>query len=566
MTTTTNYIGDIDLSSIDNIKFDYNSVIIGQNAGDKLYTSSSINNNLNVFIGINSAKNADNISKTILIGENSGHKLNNSKENILIGKYNNNNIINRIENTNIIGNKNTISDNDIYYTNIYGTSNNINKNNKNNIYGNYNLVNNTSNSLIIGNNNNIINTNLNNNYIYIGNNLKDNNEIITNIDNILLKNIDNKILIGNNNKVGIGYQNNDINNSIFNNDNYLYINNGLTTSNITFNNNNNKNLILKANNNLLDNIEYILPNNITNYDINSNYFLSVNDVNELFWHENTHPIDFINTCNYIRRLETITERFSIFDEETLELNNNLYINGILTVEKLNISGGTVYLTHDDIDHFQGPAGPRGLKGDRGEIGPRGIQGVVGPRGAGFTEVIYNDTMGTLEFKSDDGLGYTTKDIRGRDGDGFTSIRFNSQKNTIIINGTTDSLTIETESLKGDRGETGPEGPIGPRGLKGDNMSEIIFKDTDSNILAQIGDNTYGTTDIIIPRGLKGEKGDTGDRGPRGFPSSFTDIKNSLSVISTNSSNIDIRFNGLPTTEPQEVGRLWNDNGVLKIKS
>lgn len=565
MSTTTSYIGDIDITSLDNIKFDYNSVIIGQNSGDKLYSSSSIYNNLNVFIGINSAKNANNISKTILIGENSGHDLNNSKENILIGKYNNN-IINQIENTNIIGNKNTISDSDIYYTNIYGTSNNININNKNNIYGNYNLVNNTSNSLIIGNNNNIINTNLNNNYIYIGNNLKDNNEIITNIDNILLKNIDNKILIGNNNKVGIGYHNNDINNSIFNNDNYLYINNGLTTSNITFNNNNNKNLILKANNNLLDNIEYILPNNITNYDINSNYFLSVNNVNELFWHENIHPIDFINTCNYIRRLERITERFSIFDDETLELNNNLNITGILTVEKLNISGGTVYLTHDDIDHFQGPAGPRGLKGDRGEIGPQGIQGVVGPRGAGFTEVIYNDTMGTLEFKSDDGLGFITNDIRGRDGDGFTSIHFNPQKNSLIINGTTDSLTTETESLKGDRGETGPEGPIGPRGLKGDNMSEIIFKDTDSNILAQIGDNTYGTTDIIIPRGLKGEKGDTGDRGPRGFPPSFNNIENSLSVISTNSSNIDIRFNGLPTTEPQEVGRLWNDNGVLKIKS
>ena len=53
------------------------------------------------------------------------------------------------------------------------------------------------------------------------------------------------------------------------------------------------------------------------------------------------------------------------------------------------------------------------------------------------------------------------------------------------------------------------------------MSEIIFKDTSNNILAQIGDDTYGTTDIIIPQGLKGDKGDKGDRGetgPRGFPS------------------------------------------------
>ena len=67
MSSTTNYTGDIDISSLDNIKFDFNSVIIGQNSGDKLYTSSSINNNLNVFIGINSGINADNISKTIFL-------------------------------------------------------------------------------------------------------------------------------------------------------------------------------------------------------------------------------------------------------------------------------------------------------------------------------------------------------------------------------------------------------------------------------------------------------------------------------------------------------------------
>lgn len=584
MSSTTNYNGGLDMSSSENIKFDFDSVIIGQNSGEKLYTSSSINNNLNVFIGINSGINADNISKTILIGENSGYYLNNSKENILIGKYNNNRI-DKIENTNIIGNNNNVSDNNIYYTNIYGTRNNINTNYKNNIYGNYNLVNNTSNSLIIGNSNNIINTNLYNNYIYIGNNLQDNNEIITNIDNILLKNIDNTIFIGNKNKVGVGYQNNDINNSIFNNDNFLYIKNGLTTCNITFNNSNNRSLVLKANNNLLRNIEYVLPDNINNYNINSNYFLSVNDINELYWHENTHPIDFINTSNYIRRLEYITERFSIFDKETLELNNNLYINGILTVENLNISGGTVYLTHDDIDHFQGPQGARGLKGDKGDTGLQGIQGLQGPPGDGISDISYNNIMGTLTFTTDNGNNFTTEDIRGRDGDGITSIFYNPQRNSLIINGTKESLNLETGSLKGNTGDIGPQGPIGPQGLKGDNMSEIIFKDTSNNILAQVGDITYGTTDIVVPQGLKGDKGDKGDRGdrgPRGFSLSqgknividnrniisvdFSNIENSLSIISTNSSNIDIRLNNLPTSEPLESGRLWNDEGFLKIKS
>lgn len=127
--------------------------------------------------------------------------------------------------------------------------------------------------------------------------------------------------------------------------------------------------------------------------------------------------------------------------------------------------------------------------------------------------------------------------------------------------------------------------MGPQGLKGDNMSEIIFKDTSNNILGQVGDNTYGTIDIVVPQGLKGDKGDKGDTGPIGpkgyslrsgnniiinsdniISVDFDNIKNSLSIISTNSSNIDIRLNNLPTSEPEESGRLWNENGFLRIKS
>ena len=47
---------------------------------------------------------------------------------------------------------------------------------------------------------------------------------------------------------------------------------------------------------------------------------------------------------------------------------------------------------------------------------------------------------------------------------------------------------------------------------------------------------------------------------------INDIENSLSIISTNSSNIDIRLNNLPTSQPQESGRLWNENGFLRIKT
>ena len=316
------------------------SIRIGQQAG------TSLKDIRNIIIGVNAGYSVNYINNCIFIGNSAGKTVKSGAFNIIIGKnYNDNNInsiitignnnsnkddsvilgtenINRNNSNFLIGNNNYINGlnnyilgNNIYLINnnniIYGNNYIINGNNNlcignginiinnegiilgnnSNIYGNksiiignYNKYN--SNSIIIGNNN--LN---NNNGIVIGNNIED-YRFSLNIDNTICKYDDN------NNKtlfLGLGYK---YNSKIpvligFNNSNYinlnknsLYIKGGLKTDEIKIRNNSNIYISLKNNENLLNNIEYILPaipkDNITNIllssDANGNLnWLDVND-------------------------------------------------------------------------------------------------------------------------------------------------------------------------------------------------------------------------------------------------------------------------------------------------
>ena len=88
---------------------------------------------------------------------------------------------------------------------------------------------------------------------------------------------------------------------------------------------------------------------------------------------------------------------------------------------------------------QGPTGPTGATGPTGPTGPAGADGADGADGTngtngvdgtGFTGGSYDLSTGTVTFTSDDGLGFTTGDLRGVDGvdgadgaDGASSIVF-----------------------------------------------------------------------------------------------------------------------------------------------
>lgn len=108
-----------------------------------------------------------------------------------------------------------------------------------------------------------------------------------------------------------------------------------------------------------------------------------------------------------------------------------------------------------------------------DTGPQGPQGPAGADGLGWTGGSYNVTTGIVTFTSDDGLGFSTTDLRGADG------------------------------ATGPQGPQGDQGIQGPQGLKGDTG------DTGPQ-------GVKGDTGDTGPQGIQGVKGDTGDTGPQGI--------------------------------------------------
>jgi hypothetical protein len=393
------------------------SIIIGENAGEKILVSNTSNNEFNVLIGNNVIKNGNHVKESVIIGYGMCKNINNGEKNVLIGYDDTEREFKNINNVISIG-----------YLNI------INSNINNNlIYGNNNKIL-SENSILIGNNNNIYSDN----NIYIGNNLIENCKL--NIDDTIIKSNENYIYIGANpsDKVLIGHDIRD--NNINENLSSINVKNGLQTDKISINN-----VTLKSPN-ISSNIEYILPNNNIN---NSNeYLLSIKNNKELYWKDyNSLSIKSLDDISNGNKNKYITDNI---------YNNNLTIKGLLTVHTLNVIGNTPYITNQDlynnIDKF---IGPRGLKGDKGQKGDTGVQGIKGDKGDGYISGTYNSSTGIIKFISNNpSLNFETLDIRGDKGDGFTSASYNIESGKITFRGTKNELNFTTESLKGEKGEPG----------------------------------------------------------------------------------------------------------------
>ena len=524
----TNYI------SLDNKE----SVIIGEDSGKIILVSSFTNTLDNTFIGNKSGEFANNISKTILIGKNSGKYILNGVNNIVIGNDNNSNI-EYFNNSILIGTSNIgyISN---YNINMIGNYNSIENNiddfNKNSfILGNNNLLKNTENTFIIGNDNKIENISINSNYLYIGNDLINNSNIIFNINNILYETNNeiikdsinytyNNLHIANTNRnLIIGYDNiydiNDIiNKNIDEIKHNIYTSNGLSAEYISFRNKNNNNITIYNNDKLISNISYILPDAIDNFNLNSTYLLTIDNNYELSWFDsellNTN-VYFNNISNYINEINNRTSNFDNSNPNILQLNSDFYINGILTVDKINLTQGTAILTRDDLDITTGPAGPRGLQGLTGNNGEKGDDGEKGERGDSISDIIYNNETGIITIISSDGYEFQTGDVRGAKGDGYTNGYYNTESNTITFLGTKEELNFTTGNLKGETGPQGVQGETGIQGIQGEIGPQGLQGETGQGIQGEIG--PQGIQGEIGPQGLQGETGQgiQGEIGPQG---------------------------------------------------
>lgn len=168
----------------------------------------------------------------------------------------------------------------------------------------------------------------------------------------------------------------------------------------------------------------------------------------------------------------------------------------------------------DVGHVQGPEGPQGEDGLSSyevwlQTNPGGSEGeywesLKGDVGPGWTGGSYNSADGKVTFTSDDGLGFSTEDIRGEDGeDGDDNFTVWLEDNP---GGTKDEFW---EEMKGETGEQGP-------------MKDVVVGTTTS--LSPTSDNQLRyayvrssalTTHerLVLDFGIP--QGKTGDQGPPG---------------------------------------------------
>ena len=96
-------------------------------------------------------------------------------------------------------------------------------------------------------------------------------------------------------------------------------------------------------------------------------------------------------------------------------------------------------TTGDLRGADGADGAQGPEGPQGPAGSDGADGADGADGQGWTAGYYTPETGIVTFDSDDGLGFSTTDLRGADG---------------------------AQGPEGPEGPQGPEGPVGPEGPEG----------------------------------------------------------------------------------------------------
>ena len=178
--------------------------------------------------------------------------------------------------------------------------------------------------------------------------------------------------------------------------------------------------------------------------------------------------------------------------------------------------------------------PQGLTGAQGATG---AQGPAGLDGQGWTSGTYNASTGQVTFASDDGLGFTTGDLRGADGTngsngadgqdgvGIASTSYNASTGVLTLT-FTDASSFSTTDIRGTDGLDGDDG-VG--------ISLTTYDPATGTVTFNYSNGSSFTTGD-----LRGDDGATGPQGPAGDPA--TDDQD----ITYNTSTGEIELTGSAT--------------------
>ena len=159
---------------------------------------------------------------------------------------------------------------------------------------------------------------------------------------------------------------------------------------------------------------------------------------------------------------------------------------------------------DNVGNIQGPAGADGV----GEKGDKGDNGEDGADGKGWTAGGYDASTGIVEFTSNDGLGFSTTDLRGANGNngkGFTGGSYDAASGVVTF-ASDDGLGFSTGDL---RGADGNNGDAGDNGEDGKGWYEGTYDETTGIATFLSNDGlTFSTGDLRGADGVGSEYDDT----------------------------------------------------------
>ena len=147
-------------------------------------------------------------------------------------------------------------------------------------------------------------------------------------------------------------------------------------------------------------------------------------------------------------------------------------------------GGGTTPGNNGTNGTDGTDGVDGTDGTDGVDGTDGTDGVDGADGDGWTGGSYNSSTGVVTFTSDDGLGFSTGDLRGADGTGgsgaVTSV--NGATGVVLVEEVPDySIASEGQVLSIASAAPSWVTPVTPvRTL--DSLSDVLYFDIDTNTI------------------------------------------------------------------------------------
>jgi plastocyanin len=228
---------------------------------------------------------------------------------------------------------------------------------------------------------------------------------------------------------------------------------------------------------------------------------------------------------------------------TVNLSDDL----ILTlVDNTNINAGNVVGPQgpQGIQGIQGLTGATGATGPTGQTGATGVQGPVGATGDGFSGGTYNSSTGIVTFSSNDGIGFSTGDLRGDGNRGITSAVVDANDDLIIT--LADSTTINAGNT------TGPTGPQGPAGADGDGWTGGTYDSASGVVTFTSSDGLQFTTGDL--RGADGQDGQDGATGADGAAVLRFDV-------APNSTSTAFEFDGAGFTAATSNPTLYLQKGL-----